>query len=63
MTAMYRIVEEEHPQFPKGISKDLEDFLLKIFQKDPKKRLTAKQLLSHPFMQSAARKKSAMSAV
>lgn len=58
MTAMYRIVEEEHPTFPPGISRELEDFLLCIFKKDQRQRQTAKQLLSHPFIQSAGRKKS-----
>jgi len=63
MSAMYKIVEDEHPTFPPGISKELEDFLLCIFKKDPKLRPTAKSLLSHPFMQSAVRKKSRAASV
>jgi len=57
MAAMYKIVEDSQPELPPNISKDLEDFLRKIFQKDPKKRWTAKQLLEHPFVKSVGRKK------
>lgn len=33
MPALFRIVQDEHPPLPEGISKALEDFLLQCFQK------------------------------
>jgi len=51
ITALYKICEEEHPPIPGGISKELEDFLLKgCFVKDPLKRASAENLLKHPWI-------------
>ncbi len=47
MQALFKMVEDPHPPFPDTLSPDLRDFLLQCFQKDVKKRPTAKQLLSH----------------
>ena len=35
--AVYRIVAEEHPSLPAGLSPALEDFLMRCFQKNPDK--------------------------
>ncbi|KAJ2378044.1 Protein kinase of the Mitotic Exit Network, partial [Coemansia sp. RSA 2611] len=49
MAALYRIVEDEHPPIPDGISEELKDFLLQCFRKDPSDRPTAVQLKEHPW--------------
>ncbi|KAH7331996.1 hypothetical protein KP509_20G062500 [Ceratopteris richardii] len=55
MSALYRIVEEEHPPIPEDISPLLADFLLQCFRKDAKLRPDAKTLLQHPWIQSSRR--------
>lgn len=50
MTALFRIVEDDHPPFPEGISEDLYDFLIHCFQKDVNSRWSATQLQSHPWI-------------
>ncbi|KAJ1824347.1 Protein kinase of the Mitotic Exit Network, partial [Coemansia sp. RSA 2599] len=47
MQALYRIVEDEHPPIPEGISEELKDFLLQCFRKDPRDRPTAAELMTH----------------
>ncbi|KAG1179258.1 hypothetical protein G6F70_005879 [Rhizopus microsporus] len=47
MSAMFRIVEDKHPPLPDNISKDMRDFLLACFQKDPQARPSASQLKQH----------------
>ncbi|KAJ2487359.1 Protein kinase of the Mitotic Exit Network [Coemansia sp. RSA 2320] len=47
MAALYRIVEDDHPPIPEGISEELKDFLLLCFQKNPQDRPTAPELMSH----------------
>jgi len=47
MAALYRIVEDEHPPLPEGLSPALRDFLLLCFKKTPNLRHSAKQLLKH----------------
>lgn len=59
MTAMYQIVRCKHPPFPPTISDKLRDFLLQCFVKDPTGRPSAKKLLEHPWILSAARSSSA----
>ena len=41
---------DDHPPLPEGISKGLQDILLRCFQKDEKMRITAKKLLQHPWI-------------
>ncbi|GJQ15846.1 hypothetical protein GpartN1_g7637.t1 [Galdieria partita] len=47
MSALFHIVSDEHPPLPTGISSELEDFLLRCFNKDVASRVSAKELLSH----------------
>lgn len=50
-SAIYKIVMEDHPPLPLGISSALEDFLLKCFKKEENLRPSADQLLQHPWIQ------------
>eukprot|EP01125_Pyxidicula_operculata_P016163 TRINITY_DN5531_c0_g1_i2.p1 TRINITY_DN5531_c0_g1~~TRINITY_DN5531_c0_g1_i2.p1 ORF type:complete len:726 (+),score=161.36 TRINITY_DN5531_c0_g1_i2:756-2933(+) len=54
MSALYQIVESDHPPMPSGISKDLEDFLVNgCLVKDIKTRKNAKTLLTHVWIQKS----------
>ncbi|KAI8638218.1 kinase-like domain-containing protein [Parasitella parasitica] len=50
MSAMFRIVEDEYPPFPEGITQDMKDFLTSCFQKDPSKRKSSQELQSHQWI-------------
>jgi serine/threonine protein kinase len=52
MTALFKIVEDQLPPFPEGVSEELNDFLAKCFDRDAGKRPSAKELLDHPFMKT-----------
>jgi serine/threonine protein kinase len=54
--AMYRIVIDECPPLPEGVSDNLTDFLKKCFVKDPTSRATARELLNHPWMTTPNKK-------
>ena len=41
---------DENPPLPEDLSEEGKDFLDKCFQRDPRKRWTASQLLHHPFL-------------
>ena len=56
MAAMFRIVTDDCPPLPTGISEHLKDFLLKCFTKDPSKRPSAKELLQHPWITTPNKK-------
>ncbi|KAJ2590519.1 Protein kinase of the Mitotic Exit Network, partial [Coemansia sp. RSA 1804] len=60
MAALYRIVEDDHPPIPEGISEELKDFLLQCFKKDPKARPTATELMSHDWMAQYRRNRKEM---
>ncbi|KAJ6255026.1 mtk1/mekk4 [Anaeramoeba flamelloides] len=51
--ALYKIVQEDGPTLPGGISMNLRSFLLECFQKDPNLRISAQGLLKHPWMRNA----------
>ena len=56
MAAMFRIVTDDCPPIPNGISNFLKDFLLKCFIKEPSKRPSAKELLLHPWITTPNKK-------
>ena len=56
MAAMFRIVTDDCPPIPNGISNFLKDFLLKCFIKEPSKRPNAKELLLHPWITTPNKK-------
>lgn len=49
--ALFRIVQDDYPPIPEGISQALRDFLLNCFQKEPAMRSSAINLLEHPWLQ------------
>ncbi len=49
---MWRIVHDDHPPLPDGISNDCRDFLLLCFEKDPMHRIDAARLLRHRWIRS-----------
>ncbi|XP_058181067.1 MAP3K epsilon protein kinase 1-like isoform X1 [Rhododendron vialii] len=55
MPALFRIVQDEHPPIPDGLSPDITDFLRQCFKKDARQRPDAKTLLSHPWIQNSRR--------
>ncbi|KAI8336975.1 hypothetical protein BC941DRAFT_470705 [Chlamydoabsidia padenii] len=52
MSALYHIVEDDCPPLPPTISKNLRNFMLLCFKKDPACRPTASTLLDHPWLSS-----------
>ncbi|KAM3582073.1 Protein kinase of the Mitotic Exit Network [Umbelopsis sp. WA50703] len=52
MSALFRIVEDEYPPLPSKISKEMRDFLLCCFQKNPADRPTASELRHHAWLQA-----------
>ncbi|XP_074307705.1 MAP3K epsilon protein kinase 1-like isoform X2 [Silene latifolia] len=50
MPALFRIVQDENPPIPDGLSADMSDFLRLCFKKDARQRPDAKMLLSHPWI-------------
>lgn len=50
LTAMYRLVQDQHPPIPKQASPELEEFLTACFQKVPTMRPSAAALLAFPFV-------------
>eukprot|EP01017_Pseudomicrothorax_dubius_P028439 TRINITY_DN3378_c0_g1_i1.p1 TRINITY_DN3378_c0_g1~~TRINITY_DN3378_c0_g1_i1.p1 ORF type:complete len:1082 (+),score=271.01 TRINITY_DN3378_c0_g1_i1:140-3385(+) len=51
--AMFRIVQDDHPALPNGISESCRSFLLKCFQKEPGLRIDAKRLLNHSWIRNS----------
>ena len=48
--AMTSIVKDDHPPIPEEFSKELKDFLILCFEKDPEKRIDAKGLLTNSWL-------------
>lgn len=55
MPALFRIVQDDHPPIPDGLSTDITDFLRQCFKKDARQRPDAKTLLSHPWIRNCRR--------
>lgn len=55
MPALFRIVQDDCPPIPEGVSPVVKDFLYHCFQKDCNLRVSAKKLLRHPWMMQARR--------
>ena len=53
MSAMFRIVQDDHPPLPDGLSPALQDFLLLCFKKEPLLRSKASDLLQHRWVNKA----------
>ncbi len=47
MAAIFRMVQDDCPPLPPDISMELQEFLLKCFEKEPNFRPTAQDLLEH----------------
>ncbi|KAH9088111.1 hypothetical protein LEN26_019650 [Aphanomyces euteiches] len=58
MAALFRIVQDDHPPLPETISPALHDFIMKCFMKEPRLRLSAEELLQHPWICHIPRNKS-----
>lgn len=54
LAALFRIVRDDCPPLPQGVSPALTDFLRQCFQKEPSMRATAAMLLEHPWLQKSA---------
>jgi cell division control protein CDC15 len=50
MAALHAIVTDEYPPIPQFVSEECKDFLMKCFEKQPAKRVTAKDLLEHDWL-------------
>ena len=48
--ALFKIGMGEPPEVPESLSNDAQDFIQKCLRVDPINRLTAEQLLDHPFV-------------
>ncbi|KAJ1980979.1 Protein kinase of the Mitotic Exit Network [Dimargaris cristalligena] len=57
MTTLFRIVEDDCPPLPEGISDHLRDFLRACFQKDPALRPTARELMMLPWIAEYSKNK------
>jgi serine/threonine protein kinase len=51
MSALFRIVQDDHPPMPEGLSDELNSLLRACFKKNPAERPTADELLRHPFFE------------
>jgi len=52
LPALFRIVQDDYPPLPDGISFLCKDFLLQCFQKEPSLRKSAAQLLKHRWIKT-----------
>lgn len=61
MSAMYHIVNDDHPPLPDGLSDELRTFLMRCFVKDVHARATASELRAHAWLTSSSRSHLALS--
>jgi serine/threonine protein kinase len=61
MPALFKIVQDDHPPIPEGVSPAVRDFLMQCFQKDPNLRVSAKKMLKHPWILNAKKTNSVIS--
>jgi serine/threonine protein kinase len=59
MQALFKIVQDDCPPLPDGISPLCKDFLMQCFQKEPLLRSSAEALLKHRWITTNAKKKTA----
>ena len=52
MPALFRIVQDDYPPLPEGVSPALKDWLMQCFQKDPVLRISAQKLLNHKWIKA-----------
>ena len=52
VSALFRIVSDEHPPFPNDSSPFFSGFLMECFQRDPHLRIDASKLSSHPWLRT-----------
>lgn len=57
MQALFKIVQDDCPPLPEGISPLCKDFLMQCFQKEPLLRQSADALLKHRWITTNTRKK------
>lgn len=57
LSAMFKIVQDDHPPIPDGVSEALEDFMLLCFHRDPKLRHSAAKLKKHKWIHASTRVK------
>eukprot|EP01035_Chromulina_nebulosa_P021003 gene21003-27216_t len=52
LSAVFHIVQDDHPPLPKGISDTVQEFLFLCFKKEPILRPSADELLQHPWLKN-----------
>lgn len=55
MAALHAIVSDDYPDIPDTLSSQAKSFILECFQKDPKKRLSAEELLHHSWLNNSGK--------
>lgn len=50
MSVLFSIVEDPHPPMPGDLSRELTDFLMSCFKKEPRARSSARELRCHPWI-------------
>jgi len=56
LSAVFKMVQDEHPPLPDDISPELESFLLRCFARDPTQRPSAHDLLADPWIRKFSRR-------
>jgi serine/threonine protein kinase len=56
LSAVFKMVQDEHPPLPDDISVELEQFLMRCFARDPTQRPSAHDLLADPWIRNFSRR-------